>query len=161
MNKNIVGIVIIVIILILGVILFTRNSPNDSSNPTATTTVNVTTETHNTTEQVATSTVNNHATSSASAATPIVKAITLTASNFKYDKSEIRVNKGDTIRLTLNNSEGSHDVKIDEFDVATKQIQAGSTDTVEFVADKTGSFEYYCSVGNHRQMGMRGTLIVK
>jgi uncharacterized cupredoxin-like copper-binding protein len=32
---------------------------------------------------------------------------------------------------------------------------------VQFVADKTGTFEFYCSVGNHRQMGMVGTLVVQ
>ena len=37
----------------------------------------------------------------------------------------------------------------------------GQIDEVEFVVDKAGTFEYYCSVGNHRQMGMVGKLIVE
>jgi plastocyanin len=56
---------------------------------------------------------------------------------------------------------GTHDFKIDEFNVATNQIPAGSSEIVEFVADKSGSFEYYCSVGRHREMGMKGTLVVQ
>ena len=50
---------------------------------------------------------------------------------------------------------------IDEYGAATKQGQAPFEEVIEFTADKTGSFEYYCSVGTHRQMGMKGTLIVK
>jgi plastocyanin len=49
---------------------------------------------------------------------------------------------------------------IDEFNVKPKQIGANAEDSVEFTADKTGSFEFYCSVGNHREMGMKGTLVV-
>ncbi|MFN2312139.1 MAG: plastocyanin/azurin family copper-binding protein, partial [Spirochaetia bacterium] len=32
--------------------------------------------------------------------------------------------------------------------------------TVEFVADRAGSFEFYCSVPGHRQAGMYGTFVV-
>jgi hypothetical protein len=42
-----------------------------------------------------------------------------------------------------------------------EQVGAGASDVVEFTADKAGTFEYYCSVGNHRAMGMKGTLTVK
>jgi nitrite reductase (NO-forming) len=71
------------------------------------------------------------------------------------------VKLGETVRINLTNEQGFHDWVIDEFNARTKQINAGQTDTVEFVADKVGTFEYYCSVGNHRQMGMIGKLIVE
>jgi plastocyanin len=32
---------------------------------------------------------------------------------------------------------------------------------IEFVANKKGKFEYYCSVGEHRAMGMKGNLVVE
>ena len=89
------------------------------------------------------------------------KEFTLSASSFKYDITEIRVKKGDTVKITLNNTGGMHDWVIDEFDTRTKQITDGQTDTISFVADKVGEFEYYCSVGNHRAMGMVGKLIVE
>ena len=50
---------------------------------------------------------------------------------------------------------------IDEFGVRTKQITAGQTDEINFTADKVGTFEYYCSVGKHRALGMKGNLIVE
>lgn len=90
-----------------------------------------------------------------------VKEFDLVASNFKYDVTEIRVEKGDTVNINLRSEEGFHDWVVDEFDARTRQLQAGEFDSIQFVADKSGTFEFYCSVGNHRQMGMVGTLIVE
>lgn len=89
------------------------------------------------------------------------RTITVTGSMFKFDPAEIRVKQGDTVKIIFKNAEGFHDFRLEEFSVATKQIQAGQEETVEFVANKTGQFEYYCSVGQHRQMGMKGTLFVE
>lgn len=89
-----------------------------------------------------------------------VKEIIVTGGNFKYDTSEISVNLGDTVRITFKNSEGTHDFVLDEFNIRTDIVNAGEEETIEFLADKLGTFEYYCSVGTHRQMGMKGNLIV-
>lgn len=90
-----------------------------------------------------------------------VKSFTVTGSNFKFDPNTITVNKGDKVKITFVNSAGFHDWKIDEFGAATKQINAPGTEVIEFTADKTGTFEYYCSVGKHREMGMVGKLVVQ
>ncbi len=90
-----------------------------------------------------------------------VKEFTVTASNFSFSLKEMKVMKGDTVKITFKNAEGFHDFRIAEFNVATKQLKAGAEETVEFVADKAGTFEYYCSVGQHRAMGMKGSLIVQ
>lgn len=90
------------------------------------------------------------------------KTFTVTADNFAYDVKEMRVKKGDKVRVVFKNAEGFHDWMIDEFAGAkTAKHQAGGEETVEFIADKTGTFEYYCSVGSHRAMGMKGNLIVE
>lgn len=83
------------------------------------------------------------------------------ATPFKFSVEEIRVKKGDTVKIVFNNKQGMHDWVLDEFNARTPQISADSTETVEFVADKVGTFEYYCSVGNHRAQGMVGKLIVE
>ncbi len=93
--------------------------------------------------------------------TTSTKSFTVTGQNFSFTPSTITVNKGDTVKITFKNTQGFHDFKIDEFGAATKQAQAPDTEVLEFVATKSGSFEYYCSVGSHRSMGMKGTLIVK
>jgi heme/copper-type cytochrome/quinol oxidase subunit 2 len=54
-----------------------------------------------------------------------------------------------------------HDFVIDELGVKIPVTQAGDTSVVEFVADTPGTYEYYCSVGEHRAQGQVGTLIVE
>ncbi len=90
-----------------------------------------------------------------------VKTFIVKGGGFYFDPSTIEVNEGDTVRIVFENSGGTHDWVIDEFNARTKVLSAGQSETIEFFANKKGSFEYYCSVGTHRQMGMKGTLIVK
>lgn len=89
-----------------------------------------------------------------------VREFTVVGSNFAFAPTLMTVKKGETVRITFVNSGGKHDLKIDEFHAVTKIIEGGAQETIEFVADKVGSFEYYCSVGSHRAMGMKGTLTV-
>jgi cytochrome c oxidase subunit 2 len=90
-----------------------------------------------------------------------LKSFTITASNFKFSPSEIRVKKGDPVEITFVNQSGFHDLVIDGYNTRTKQLRAGEKEVTGFIASKTGIFEIYCSVGNHRSMGMVGTLIVE
>ena len=73
----------------------------------------------------------------------------------------LRVKKGDLVRVEFTSVDGFHDLVVDEFNAATDRVPTGQTASVEFVADKTGTFEYYCSVDSHRAKGMFGTLIVE
>ena len=90
----------------------------------------------------------------------VVREITVEGGKFYFKPATITARKGETVRVTFKNADGMHDWNIDECKVATKVIQAGQEETIEFVADKIGTFEYYCSVGNHRAMGMKGTFTV-
>lgn len=90
-----------------------------------------------------------------------LKTFTVVGSNIAFSVPEIKVKKGDRVKIIFQNTAGTHDWAIDEFDAKTPRIAAGQTATVEFVADKTGTFEYYCSVGTHRALGMKGKLIVE
>lgn len=89
------------------------------------------------------------------------KIFTVTGTNFAFVPAEIKVKKGDKIKIILKNDAGFHNLLIDKFNVKTANIGAGKTDTIEFIADQAGSFEYYCGIGNHRAMGMKGNLIVQ
>jgi plastocyanin len=90
-----------------------------------------------------------------------VKEFSITGVPFSFTPSVMTVNKGDTVKITFKNANGVHDFKLDEFNASTRILNSGEEQTITFVADKTGSFEYYCSVGNHRAMGMVGTLTVR
>lgn len=70
-----------------------------------------------------------------------VVEVTLTASNFQFDKTEVQAKAGDTVRFTLANEAGHHGVGLDEFDM---NLKAG--ETFEFVVNETGEFEFYCNI---------------
>jgi len=86
--------------------------------------------------------------------------ITVEGGMFYYKPNEIRVKKGALVKITFTNKEGFHDFVLDEFNVKTKQIKAGDSETIEFTPNEIGEFEFYCSVADHRQKGMVGKLIV-
>lgn len=91
-----------------------------------------------------------------------VRDFTIEGTPFAFAPKTMEVKVGEMVRITFVNKEGFHDLVIDEFAGArTKQLKAGESETITFVADKAGTFEYYCSVGTHRAQGMVGTLTVK
>ncbi len=94
-------------------------------------------------------------------ATSTVKEFGVVGNNFSFSPSNIKVKRGDTVRIVFQSQGGNHDWVIDEFAARTRVLNSGQSETIEFVADESGSFEYYCSVGTHRQMGMKGTLVVE
>lgn len=100
-------------------------------------------------------------TSPSPATAAAVKEFTVIGSPFVFSPASLTVKKGDRVRLTFENAAGTHDWRLDAFGAATSVIGAGQRQTIEFVAATAGTFEYYCSVGNHRAMGMKGTLTVQ
>lgn len=95
------------------------------------------------------------------AAAPATHVFDVSGVNFAFDVTEMRVKEGDTVTVNFESAEGFHDWVVDEFDAATEQVRPGTPTSVTFVADKAGTYEYYCSVGSHRANGMVGTLIVE
>jgi len=85
----------------------------------------------------------------------------ISGKNFEFNIKEIRVKKNDTVVINFTSTDGFHDFVIDEFDARTEKIKTGVTTSVTFIANKTGTFEYYCSVGSHRVNGMTGKIIVE
>ncbi|NVN96701.1 cupredoxin domain-containing protein [Candidatus Nomurabacteria bacterium] len=77
----------------------------------------------------------------------------------QFSLKEITVNKGDKVRIKITEVSGMHNFVIDEFGVY-KDTPLNQETVVEFVADKTGEFVYYCSKPGHRQNGQWGTLKV-
>lgn len=88
--------------------------------------------------------------------------ITVEGNEFKLTPSEITVKKGEKVKITfINTGNVQHDFVISGLGVATKRINPGQTDSVEFTPDESGQFGFICSVGNHEELGMIGTLIVE
>jgi len=89
------------------------------------------------------------------------KVIPVQANNYVYDVKEIKAKQGEKVTVSFTNAEGFHDFVIDELEVNTGMVPAGQTVTVEIPTDKPGTYSFYCSVGDHRQKGMEGTLIIE
>ncbi len=77
-----------------------------------------------------------------------------------FSVKEIRVKKGDSVRIVVTNTKGMHDFVIDEFGVK-QETPLNEKTVIDFVADKAGTFEYYCSMPGHRAKGQWGKLIVE
>lgn len=161
----IVGVIVAVVLILGAVLLFTRN--NEDSDEVGDTNVDTVVPTDEPVAEedltaISPAPVEESPSVSPTAATQgAVKEFTVSGRSFRFTPAEIRVKTGDTVRITFKNEEGMHDLRLDEFNVATKVIPGGQQETVEFVANKAGQYEYYCSVGQHRQLGMKGTLIVE
>lgn len=77
------------------------------------------------------------------------------------ETAEVRA--GDVVNLTFKNALGnseSHSLVLEGYDVKIGPIEESVAESVTFTADQTGTFAYYCDIGNHRELGMEGQLTV-
>lgn len=91
----------------------------------------------------------------------VVKEFTIEASQFVFSPSSITVNEGDTVKITLKSLDVAHGFAISEFNV-NQRVEAKSEVTFEFIANKKGTYTYFCSVmcgSGHKDMV--GTLVVQ
>ncbi len=87
--------------------------------------------------------------------------IDMTAKKFEFDPSTITVNKGDKVKIKLTSTDVNHGIAIPEYGISQK-VDVGKTETIEFIADKSGEFTFFCNVfcgSGHKEM--KGNLIVK
>ena len=159
MKKTIIFVVIIVGLAVV-VYVFSRGRSNDVSNSTVSVSPTVSVDPSVSSTITASPTASLVVTPTTTAVSDI-KTFTIIGKSFSFTPNQITVNKGDTVKIIFQNIDGTHDWRLDEFNVRTSIIKSGKEETIQFVANKVGSFEYYCSIGAHRQMGMKGTLIVK
>lgn len=97
----------------------------------------------------------------APAATTDVHEITMTAKSYEFDPAVITVKKGEKVRLIITATDRDHGIKIAGYDI-DQVLKKGDPTTIEFTADKAGSFEFRCSVScgmGHRKM--KGKLVVE
>lgn len=90
--------------------------------------------------------------------------VELELSDYQFSQKTIMVEAGQKVTVKLRNINGFHDFVIDELKVASKQISVDQEDSVTFTVPESAagqSYEYYCSVGSHRELGMVGVLQVK
>ena len=89
------------------------------------------------------------------------KEFRITARQFQFDPSTIEVSKGDKVRLIVTSTDVPHGIAIQEYGI-NERMEVGKPVTIEFTADKTGTFTAFCSVFCGSGHGnMKGKLIVK
>jgi len=98
--------------------------------------------------------------SSSELMTKNIKEINMEAGSFYYKPNTITVKKGETVKIVMHSVSMMHDFNIDELNVRMPIVKNGDTGIVEFTADKVGTFEYYCSVGQHRANGQVGKITI-
>ncbi len=75
----------------------------------------------------------------------------------------LTVQQGEGVHVLMVNPAGQsvHNLTFPDFGVTTDAKTGGQNARTAFVADKTGSFVYFCGIPGHRQLGMVGTLVVQ
>lgn len=92
------------------------------------------------------------------AGTTIALSMNMDSGNFYFRPDTITATLNQPITIKFNNS-GFHTFTIN--DLGVSQVLSGSTGSVTFTPTKKGTFEFYCTVGNHRDLGQKGTIIVQ
>lgn len=89
-----------------------------------------------------------------------VKEFNIIAKKWEFEPGTIEVNRGDKVKLNIKSTDVKHGFSLSDFGI-NKDLNPGETTTVEFTADKLGTFTFFCSVycGSGHQ-DMKGTLIV-
>jgi plastocyanin len=97
------------------------------------------------------------------ATAPASGSIRVTAKEYSFDPSTIVVKGAGTLRITLaNNGSLAHDIKVEKDGRTiggTAPFPAGETRSAT-IRLAPGTYRYVCTVGDHAELGMKGTLKV-
>lgn len=91
-----------------------------------------------------------------------VVEVTVEGDEYSFSPATITVAAGKTVKLIFKNvGNNIHTWTIDDLNASTGSVFPGSSKTVEFDAVPAGTYEIYCSVAGHKELGMVGTLKVE
>ncbi len=87
--------------------------------------------------------------------------IKVTAKKYEFSPSAIHVKKGEHVKLVITAADHDHGFKLDAFQV-DQLLKKGEATTVEFTADRAGTFPFecshFCGLGHKK---MKGELVVE
>ena len=90
-----------------------------------------------------------------------VRVIQMRAFQFGFDPNPVIVNEGEQVKLVVTSTDVTHGLSISEFGVKV-QLFPGRPSIIDFTADKSGTFIFYCSVPcGAGHTSMRGRLVVR
>lgn len=94
-------------------------------------------------------------------APPADVTVNMTAKQWEFIPNTVKVKQGQKVILNITSTDLDHGISLAAFGVSDTLV-SGKTTTVSFVADKVGSFGFFCSVfcgAGHG--GMTGTVVVE
>jgi len=88
----------------------------------------------------------------------VTREFTIRAFQYGFDPPNITVNHGDKVVINEIDVDVPHGIGIAEFGVIVRSTEIGTPARIIFVADKVGTFLYYCTVfcGDDHEMMVSG-----
>ena len=90
--------------------------------------------------------------------------VDISAQDFSFAPSDPTVKSGEVTFTLTNDGQTAHSLEIEDVDGSDAEIEGdvapGQSGTLK-VNLKPGTYEFYCPVGNHKEMGMEGEITVK
>ena len=98
----------------------------------------------------------------AASAVEDAQMVTVEGTDYSFSPSTINLTRDKEVTITFKNmGKLPHNLVISDLGVSTDTIIPGKETTVTFVPEEAGTFEFICSIGNHEEKGMKGTVVVK
>ena len=83
------------------------------------------------------------------------------AKQWEFDPGTITVSRGDKVILHIKSVDVTHGFALPDFGIS-QILEPGKEVTIEFIADKKGTFTFFCNVPcGSGHLSMRGTLVVE
>ena len=91
-------------------------------------------------------------------------AVDISATDYKFTPSDPTVKAGEVTFTMTNDGQAPHSLEIEDVDGSDQEIEGdvspGQSGTLK-VNLKPGTYEFYCPVDDHKEMGMEGEITVK
>ena len=92
---------------------------------------------------------------------PNRREFSVIARDYRFVPNRIEVSQNDLVKLTIQSEDHAYSLTIDAYRVS-KRVPAGGATTLEFRADRTGTFPFYSNMtSDSRHAEMRGELVVR
>ena len=92
-----------------------------------------------------------------------VRVLNVRETEMKLDPQNPKIEEPGTVQFKIKNAgQAVHALEVEgpQGEVETRPIKPGQSDTLSVELTKPGKYTWYCPVGNHKNLGMRGTITV-
>jgi uncharacterized cupredoxin-like copper-binding protein len=90
--------------------------------------------------------------------------VDVSETEYKIDPSDPEVKAGQVTFNVTNDGQTVHNLEVEgpgEEQKLPSDLSSGDSGTLTVDLSKPGKYEFYCPVGNHKELGMKGTITVQ